>query len=115
MRKPLPGVVGPDGACVGGEPLGAVLGCLPLAIALDLADLNVPLLGGLPGKGGHGDGGVRGASNLNVHWKQKKDKENLRSCTQTKVCTGSKIVKKKIWLLTVVASEGSRQRWWFNS
>ena len=71
ITKTLPGVVGPDGACVGGEPLGAVLGCLPLAVALDLADLNVPLLGGLPGKGGQGDGGVGGAGNLNVHWKQK--------------------------------------------
>ena len=71
MRNTLPGVVGPDSACVGGEPLGAVLGCLPLAVALDLADLNVPLLGGLPGKGGQGDGGVGGAGNLNVHWKQK--------------------------------------------
>jgi len=62
-----PGVVGPDGACVGGEPLGAILGCLPLAITMDLAYLNVPLLGGLPGKGGQGDGGVSGASNLNIH------------------------------------------------
>ena len=69
--KNLPGVVRPDGARVGGEPLGAILGCLPLAVTLDLADLNVPLLGGLPGKGGQGDGGVSGASNLNVHWKQK--------------------------------------------
>jgi len=77
-----PGVVRPDGARVGGEPLGAILGCLPLAVTLDLADLNVPLLGGLPGKGGQGDGGVSGASNLNVH---------------------------------VVTSQGSRNRWWFNS
>ena len=69
ITKTLPGVVGPDGACVGGEPLGAILGCLPLAITLDLAYLNVPLLGGLPGKGGQG--GFSGASNLNVHWKPK--------------------------------------------
>jgi len=82
LRGGTPGVVGPDSACVGGEPLGTVLGCLPLAVALDLADLNVPLLGGLPGKGGQGDGGVRGAGNLNIH---------------------------------VVASEGSRKCWWFNS